>query len=194
VGGVALVELFQARAVQVDPIEVGEVGVFAGLPAAGGEVEDAGLFVHLDGPLADELAGRELRLELALAVIEIIMAPAVPLGPPDDLLAAAEEARRLDLDIGVETFLDEDLDLARGRVGDAELVAVEVAGLAAEIELVRRVGEPLGRRRELALPVEGLVRGREDIEGRVLELLRLDLDLALRRQVEDEDLDRKSVV
>ena len=35
VGGVALVELFEPRAVEADPVEVGEVRILAGLPAAG---------------------------------------------------------------------------------------------------------------------------------------------------------------
>ena len=144
VGGVALVELLEARAVEVDPVEVRVVGILAGLPAAGREVEDAGLLVDLLDALADELAGRELGLELAVAVIEVVVAPAVALGPPDHLLAAAEEPQVLGLDVGVEALLDEDLDLARRRVGDADVVAVEVARLAAEVELVGRVGAATG--------------------------------------------------
>jgi hypothetical protein len=140
VGGVALVQLFEARAVQVDTVEMRVVGVLGRLPAAGREVDDAGPLVDLLDPLADELARGELGLELALAVVEVVVAPAVALGPPDHLLSAAEEAQGLEIDVGVETLLDKDLDLARGRVGQADLVAVEVAGLAAEIELVGRVG------------------------------------------------------
>ncbi len=188
VRGVALVELPQARAVEADPVEVGVVGVLAGLPAAGQEVEGAGLLVDLHDALADELARGQLGLELAVAVVEVVVAPAVALGPPQHLFAAAEEPQVLVFDVGVQALLDEDLDLARGRVGDAGLEAVEVARLAAEIELVGRVGEPLGGGRELLLPVEGSARGREDVEGRVLELLRLDLDLGLGGQVEDQDL------
>ena len=112
----------------------------------------------------DELAGGDLVLQLAGAVVEVIMAPAVALGPPDHLLAAVDEAQGLDVDVGVEDFLDEDLDLARGRVGQADVVAVQVAALAAEVELVGRVGQPLGRRRVVPIPVAVRARRGEDVE------------------------------
>ena len=139
VHGVAGIEDPQPRAVEIDPVEMHVIGILSRLAAAGFEIEDPGLVVGGLDALAGEFAGRDLRLQLAGAVIQVIMAPAVAFRPPDHLLSAVDQAQGLDFDVGIEDLLDEYLDLARFGVGQANVVAVQVAALAAEVELVGRI-------------------------------------------------------
>ena len=113
------------------------------------------------------------------------MAPAVALGPVDELLAVADRPERLRLDVGVEPLLDDRLHLAGLGVGHAHVDAVQVAAEAPEVELVRRVAEPP----RLGLLLVAVARERPGgghLEGLVLEGVGLHRDPLLRVAVEDQ--------
>src|SRR4051812_5201848 len=79
-------------------------------------------------------------------VVEIVVAPAVALGPEEQVLPVVHEAQRLGLDIGVEALFDDRAHFARVRVGDADVEALHVAAQAREVDLVRGGAQPLRRR------------------------------------------------
>ena len=195
-----------AGAVEADLVEVRVVRVLALLAPGGGDVDDARLVVD-----ALERGGHELALGDAVlqraggGVIEIEVPPAVALRPEDELRAVAGEAERLRLDIGVQPFLDERLDVARGGVGDADVEAMHVAAEAREVDLVGAVVQPLLRpRRRLrsARPAtatasgtgDGALRLGRDADRLVLEPIGLDLEAALGFDVEDEDFGLRRVL
>jgi hypothetical protein len=55
------------------------------------------------------------------------MTPAVTLRPVDDLAASRRQAERLCFDVGVEPLLDQDADISRCRIGDADVEFLEIA-------------------------------------------------------------------
>ena len=116
------------------------------------------------------------------------MAPAVAFRPPDHLLSAVDQAQGLDFDVGVEDFLDKGLDLARFSVGQADVIAVQVAALAAEVELIGRIAQPDRRRRVVLFAVHLATRGGHDIDRLVLELIGFDLGFGLGGQLENQEL------
>ena len=83
------------------------------LAAGGRDVGDAGFVVDALERGGDELALGDAVLERAgRGVVEVVVPPAVALGPEHEFAAVAGEAQRLGLDVGVEPLLDERLDVA----------------------------------------------------------------------------------
>ena len=84
-------EAGEATAVQPDLIIVNEVGILVGIHAVGGEVDHAGLFVHLLYATYVELAFGDLAYHLRrLPVIEVEMAVSVALTGPKDMTTVGE--------------------------------------------------------------------------------------------------------
>src|SRR5262249_14701582 len=81
----------EAAAVEIDPVVMDEVRVFARIHAAGLEPYLALLLVHFLDAAHDPIAFRDLILHLAShAVVKIEMAPSVALRHPDDLPAVGQ--------------------------------------------------------------------------------------------------------
>jgi len=59
------------------------IGIFGVFAAVGGEIEGAGFFVQRNDLIGDVLARSDLVLQFAGRVEEVIVAPAIALGPPD---------------------------------------------------------------------------------------------------------------
>ena len=127
-------------AVEVDAVEVPEVGIAAGLLAYAEEVESAGFLVDAKdlrdiavsvGDLAFELAGGE--------VVEIEIAPVVALAEPEDLIGFGQI---VPVDFAVAAFVElgggfahDFADFAGGGVGYAEPLLLVVAGSGDEGEM-----------------------------------------------------------
>src|SRR5262249_36650673 len=88
--GVRFSQRREATAVEIDPVVVDEVRVFAGIHAAGLEPDLALLFVYLLDAAHHPFAFRNLVLHLAgHSIVKIEMIPAVALRHPDDLFPVA---------------------------------------------------------------------------------------------------------
>ena len=105
-------QLHRAR-VEVHAVEVLEVRILARFPADGREVQRPRLLVDVRDAGRDELAGRDLPDHLAADVVQVVVAPAVALGPVNRLLAAVDQAQRLDLDVGVRSLGNDDASTRR---------------------------------------------------------------------------------
>jgi hypothetical protein len=110
------------------------IGVFAGLPAIGREVEYPFFLIDADDVFAVKGPAGDLVLQLAGAVIEIEMGPAVLLAPFDQFLAAVDEAEAADFDVGVETFFYQG---SGGGIADINLAYVDAVQVAAGERVVR---------------------------------------------------------
>ncbi len=91
VRGIPRIEELHPGPVEIDAVKMHEIRVFVGLAAAGAEEQDAQLIVHPDNALAGELARGDLVFELAVLIIEIVMAPAVALAPENDLFPVVDD-------------------------------------------------------------------------------------------------------
>ncbi len=126
-GPVAGVEEREPGAVEADPVQVLVVDVLSRLPSVGAEPEQPLLLVHFDDAAGAEPARRDGVLELAVQPIQVVVAPAGPLGPPDQLAAIFQVADALSGLVGVvEALRDEGAEVAGVRVDDPVLeVAAE---------------------------------------------------------------------
>ena len=88
-------EELEAGAVECDAIEVLVVGIFVGLAAVCGKIEEAGFFVEREDQVGDVFAGGDLIFQFAVGVVEIVVAPAVAFGPPDEFFAVIDDAEGL---------------------------------------------------------------------------------------------------
>ena len=165
------------------------VGILAGFLAPGREIHRPGLLVNsLDG-VGNELTGIDLVFQRAVDVVEIIVAPPVPLRPPEKLLAVVDEARRSGLDVGVQALLDQGLDLAGHGIGHADVQPLLVTAQSGEVDLVGSIREPglcraiYGRLSELGRPAGCPSR---QIQILVLESVSFDLHPLLGVPVKDE--------
>ena len=77
------------------------------LAAVGGEEESARFFIEGDDLIGDEFAGSDLILQFAVGVEQVVVSPAVALGPPDQFLAVAGKTQGLDAEPDVGAFFDE---------------------------------------------------------------------------------------
>src|SRR5581483_5736243 len=136
VRGVAGVKELHAVAVEAGAIEMHVVGVLTVFMAGGGEKNLAGFFVDVGNVLGDELALGDLILEGAVGIVEVELAPAITLAPPDQLGAVVNDAERFGFDIDIHALLDERLNLAGSGVDGADIHAMQIAAGAAEVELV----------------------------------------------------------
>src|SRR5262249_13790661 len=128
----------QAGAVEMDAIQVLEVDILLRLAGVGLEVEYAVLRVDGNDPAGPEGARRDGVLELAGPVVQVEVAPAAALRPPDHLFRLVEVADRLGLQQGVlEALGEQALGLAGRAVGRAELDVAAQAVAADEAQLVR---------------------------------------------------------
>jgi hypothetical protein len=181
------VEQLQAGAVEVHPVQVREVRVLALLVAVRDEVHDARLLVHVLDVAVHELARRDLVLQLAVRVEQVVVAPAVALGPVNQLLAVVDQEEGPRLHVRVQPLLDERLHLAGGRVGHAHVDAVQVAARPPEVQLAGGRGHP-ARLGLLLLAVAVEHRRRRDVERLVHEPVGLHLHVLLRAAVEHDEL------
>src|SRR3954465_10148201 len=142
-------------------------------------------------------------------VVEIIVAPAVALGPEEQVLPVVHEAQRLGLDIGVEALFADRVHFAGVGVGDADVEALHVSAQAREVDLVGGGAQPFRRRagvvtaaptaaatlaavlsllpaaKRACLFALARARGRSgDRQGLVLEAIALHLRLLFRDDVE----------
>ena len=113
--GVARAEKAQAAPVQAHAVQVLEVRILALLAAIGREVDHACICVHVMDPPARERARRDLALELAIRSVQVVVAPAVALGPVDQLTGRGDALEALHLDVGVQPLLDDGLYFGRCR-------------------------------------------------------------------------------
>ena len=78
----------QVRAVEVDAIEIDEVGILTGIHAAGGKPDLTTLVVDVIDASHEPGSLRDLVLELAvLPIVEVEVIPTIAFGGPNDLLA-----------------------------------------------------------------------------------------------------------
>src|SRR4051812_1552864 len=186
------------------------VGILTLLPSDRGDEERLRLVVPRVHRHRDELAVGDAVLQRPrVRVVEIIVAPAVALGPEEQVLPVVHEAQRLGLDIGVEALFDDRVHFAGVGVGDADVEALHVSAQAREVDLVGGGAQPLRRRagvgtaaptaaatlaavlsllpaaKRACLFALARARGRSgDREILVLEAIGLHLRLLLRRDVE----------
>ena len=78
-GRIAGVQQFEAAAIEVHAVEVREVGVFAGFAAVCREVHHPEFFVHPRDRPRDELPGRDLVLQRAGSIEQVVVPPPVAL-------------------------------------------------------------------------------------------------------------------
>ena len=177
----------QVVTIQPDTIQVREVRVLAGFPPAGAEIEDAVFCIDTGDPLAGKLTGGYLGFQCPVGAVQIKMPPAVPLGPENNLAAVVHQVQGLRVDIGVQPLLNNGFDIAGHGVGDTHIQLMTVAAGAGEVNLIRRVAEPLINHLVLfALLGQSAIRG--DIKGLVLEFICLDPDTGSRRDIKDKHL------
>src|SRR4051812_2630410 len=186
------------------------VGILTLLPSDRGDEERLRLVVPRVHRHRDELAVGDAVLQRPrVRVVEIIVAPAVALGPEEQVLPVVHEAQRLGLDIGVEALFDDRVHFAGVGVGDADVEALHVSAQAREVDLVGGGAQPFRRRagvgtaaptaaatlaavlpllpaaKRACLFALARARGRSgDREILVLEAIGLHLRLLLRRDVE----------
>ena len=135
--GRARVQEGQAGPVEVHAVEVLVVDVLLRLAGVGGEVEEPVIGVDLDDVRRAVGARRDGVLELAVAVVQVEVAPAGPLRPPDHLAGLVEVARRLELQGRVlEPLADETLRRPGRHVHRAEFEVPDQAVAADEPEVV----------------------------------------------------------
>src|SRR6185437_13657889 len=91
---------------------------------------------------ANKLARGQLCLQHSIRVEQIVVTPAVAFRPVNHL-AGSEQPQRIDLDVGVGALLNQRLDFAARRIGDADVDSLQVAAGAIEVESIRRIAEPL---------------------------------------------------
>ncbi len=97
---IAGVEQGEPRAVQENPVEVVVVEVFSFLAGITAEVEQTLVFVDFDDATSAERAGGDGVLKLAVPTVEVEVAPATALAPPDQLVAVLQVAHTLGADVG----------------------------------------------------------------------------------------------
>src|SRR5439155_26817557 len=85
---------------------------------------------------------RDLVLDRAAGVKQIIMPPAVTLGPVNKFLPIIDKEKRFVFDVCVQPLLDKRLDLTRHGIGNAHVDTFHVAARTIEIQFVRSVAEP----------------------------------------------------
>ena len=134
-----------AGAVEVDAVEMLEVGVAAWLLADAEEVDGAGLLVDAEDLRDVAVAVGDLVLELAGGeVVEVEIAPVVALAEPEDFIGGGQIVP-VDLAVAALEELGRGLghdfaDFAGGGVGDAEPFLLVFAGGGDEGEVRRRRG------------------------------------------------------
>src|SRR4029079_17771749 len=127
-------------------IQVRIVGVLALFAPDRREEQRLRLVVPAVDRHGDELPfGDAVLQRAAVRVIEVIVSPAVALGPVQQVLAVVDQAQRARLDVGVHPFFDDRLDLARRRIGDAHVKALHVAAQPREVDLVGARAQPFRR-------------------------------------------------
>src|SRR5688572_9370743 len=97
--GVTIVYQREARSVGVHAVEVTVVDVLAGLATHAADKNDTAGRIDLDDLVGPPRTRRERALECAVVVVEVVMAPAGALGPPDDVTARLRVSHRLGLEV-----------------------------------------------------------------------------------------------
>ncbi len=144
VRGVAGVQQLHAGAVVTDAIEVRIVGILALLAADGRQVEGLRSVVHAVDRHRDELPlGHAVLQRAGVRVIEVVVAPAVALGPEQQVGAAVHQPQRPRLDVGIRALFDDGAHFSRPGIGDTDVEPLLVATEAREVDLVGRGTQPL---------------------------------------------------
>ena len=160
VGGITRIEARQAGAVEVHAVEMLVVDVLTLLVPVAAEVEPAVFLVDADDAAGPERPGCDRVLQLAVDVVEVVVAPAAALRPPDELFAVLHVANALELQVAVlRSLREEDLDLASLWVEGAELDVAEEPVSTREAQLVL-VLEPVDVLVALVLPLRRDLRHR----------------------------------
>ena len=148
---VAGVEQGQAGAVQVHAIQVLVVHVLAGFTAISADPHHALLLVERDDAGGAERPLRDRILQLSVGVVQVVVAPAGSLRPPDEALFVLHPAHALGVEVAPGHRLDEQgRDLAGLRVDDAVFHVSPGATGAVDPQL--SVVPPGGRGVTLVLP------------------------------------------
>ena len=161
------VQLADGSARERDAPGVHLVRILVLVHAAGGEEHVALLLVHRQDVLDVVGAFGEVAHQGAVRIIEIEVGPAVALGPPEELLSAAQQVDLPVLDVGIHALGDEGAGGVGGQVHAAHVHAVQVAGAADQVEAVVVAQPHAGA--VLVIGLAEFARARGDVEGLVLE-------------------------
>ena len=132
----------QIAAVEADAVEVVVVDVLAGFAGVAEEVHEPILGVDFHDPARPPFPGRDRVLEFAVAVVQVEVAPARSLRPPDHLIGFLDQFRRRQFQVcGFEPLRDQALFLAGRGVHPAVLVMPAQAIPADELDLGRGLAE-----------------------------------------------------
>src|SRR5688572_1256334 len=107
--GVALIEGSEPGSIQLGLVEMPIVGVLVPVLASRLEPHDPGLIVHLDDPLCPPWSRSDGVLQLPVVAIQVVVPPAGPLAPPNEVASRArfDVAHALPLQKGVFNRLRE---------------------------------------------------------------------------------------
>jgi len=182
------IQALEAGTVEIDSIKMAKIRILTFFAAAGQKIQDSRLLIEINHFPAVIFTSSDLIFQPATSIKKIIMSPAIPLWPPDQLLTTIDQPQRLKFDIGIEPLFNEDSYLTAGCISQTDFITMKIPGLSAKIKFIWSIRQPEWRQRFIRVFNRHFTGRSKNIIGRIFELLSFNFNPAFAGQLENQNL------